>query len=191
MGGTAGSGAFTSTATGNTFAGWNLEVAGAGVGRVRALILSSFAVSVTTIDALTDVGTINHAAGALIVADGTKFEEVALSGPFNLAATGLLVDGRGDRGRGGLEPGGCGGGGRRLHPGLGGGRDQGGQAPGRGGGQAGPGEEQRQRGAQGVIRRIVNAVVGELKATPRSGRRSSARRSAALVGIRRGSDPRG
>jgi predicted RecA/RadA family phage recombinase len=90
VGGEAGTGAFTSTATGNTFAGWCVETAGAGIGKVRALILSSFAVSVTSIDALTDVGTINHAAGALIVGDGSKFEEVALSGAFALAASGLL-----------------------------------------------------------------------------------------------------
>lgn len=84
-------GAFTATATGNTFAGWCLEVAGAGVASVKALIKSSFAVSVTTIDALTDVGTINHAAGAIIVGDGSKFEEVAVSGALTLAATGLVA----------------------------------------------------------------------------------------------------
>ena len=91
VGGAELSGAFTSTATGNTFAGWCLETAGAGVGTVRALITSSFAVSVTTLDDLTDVGTIAHAAGALIVGDGSKFEEVALSGAFALAASGALT----------------------------------------------------------------------------------------------------
>jgi predicted RecA/RadA family phage recombinase len=91
VGGTAGSGCFTSTATGNTFAGWCLETAGASVGDVDALILSSFAVSVTTLDALTDVGTVAHATGTIIVADGSKYEEVALSGAFALAATGALT----------------------------------------------------------------------------------------------------
>mgnify|MGYP001108479287 CR=1 FL=1 len=89
-GGDEGTGAFTSTATDNTFAGWGLEIAGATTGTVRMLLCSALAVAVTTIDALTDVGTINHAAGAIIVGDGTKFEEVALSGPFNLSAAGLL-----------------------------------------------------------------------------------------------------
>ena len=91
VGGTAGSGAFTASATANMFAGWNLETAGAGVGTVRALILSSFAVSVTTTDDLTDVGTVNHAAGAILVGDGSKFEEVTVSGPLALAASGAVT----------------------------------------------------------------------------------------------------
>lgn len=90
-GGDSGSGAFTSTATGNTFAGWCLATAGATTGTVRALIQSSFAVSVTTSDALTDVGTVTYAAGSLLVGDGSKFENVAVSGAYALAATGALT----------------------------------------------------------------------------------------------------
>jgi predicted RecA/RadA family phage recombinase len=90
VGGTA-VGAFTVTPTGNTFAGWCLEVAGAGVATVKALIKSSFAVSVTTIDDLTDVGTVDYAAGSLIVGDGAKFENVPVSGALTLAATGLVA----------------------------------------------------------------------------------------------------
>ena len=91
VGGTVGSGAFTATATGNPFAGWCLEVAGVGVGTVRAFICSSLAVSVTTVGDLTDCGTISHAAGAIIVGDGSKFEEVAVSGAIALAATGAVT----------------------------------------------------------------------------------------------------
>lgn len=89
--GTALSGCFTSTATANTFAGWCLETAGAGVGDVDILLVSSFAVSVTTTDALTDVGTVDYTAGDLLIADGSKWECVPLSGPFTLSAAGLLA----------------------------------------------------------------------------------------------------
>ena len=41
-------------------------------------------------DHLSDVGTITHAAGTIIVGDGTKVEEVAVSGPLSLSAAGLL-----------------------------------------------------------------------------------------------------
>ena len=41
VGGTALSGAFTTTATGNTFAGWSLEVAGVAVGTIRLLLCSA------------------------------------------------------------------------------------------------------------------------------------------------------
>lgn len=90
VGGTALSGAFTTTATGNTFAGWSIETAGVGVGTVRMLLQSALAVTVTTLDDLTDVGTVDHTAGDLLIADGTKFECVPLTGAFELAATGLL-----------------------------------------------------------------------------------------------------
>jgi predicted RecA/RadA family phage recombinase len=90
-GGDSGSGCFTTTATGNTFAGWCLEIAGTTTGTVLALIQSSFAVSVTTSDALTDVGTVTYAAGSLLVGDGSKFENVAVSGAYALAATGALT----------------------------------------------------------------------------------------------------
>jgi len=37
-----------------------------------------------------DVGTVAHTAGRIIVADGTKYEEVAVSGPLNLSSAGLV-----------------------------------------------------------------------------------------------------
>lgn len=42
------------------------------------------------LDDLADVGTIAYSTGSLLVADGDSYEEVALSGPFNLVASGLL-----------------------------------------------------------------------------------------------------
>jgi len=88
--GTAGTGAFTSTATGNVFAGWSLEAAGPTDGTVRALIVSGFAVSVTTLTALTDVGSISHTEGAILVADGDSYEEVSVTGPLAMSAAGVL-----------------------------------------------------------------------------------------------------
>lgn len=84
------SGALDTTATANTFAGWNLETAGTTTGTVRIWFQSRFAVSVTTADDLTDVGTVDYTAGDILIADGSKFECLPLSGPFNLSAAGLL-----------------------------------------------------------------------------------------------------
>ena len=91
VGGTAGTGAMTTTATGNTFAGWSLEVAGTTVGTVRMLLRSVNDTTSIGLDNLSDVGTVAHTAGRIIVADGTKYEEVAVSGPFNLSAAGNIA----------------------------------------------------------------------------------------------------
>lgn len=89
--GTAGTGCLTTTATGNTFAGWSLAIAGTTVGTVRFLLRSVNDTTSIGLDNLSDVGTIAHAAGAIIVGDGTKFEEVAVSGDLTLAANGLAT----------------------------------------------------------------------------------------------------
>lgn len=83
-------GALDTTPTANTFAGWNLEIAGTTTGTVRIWFQSRFAVSVTTIDDLTDVGTVDYTAGDILIGDGTKFECLPLTGPFNLSSAGLL-----------------------------------------------------------------------------------------------------
>jgi len=46
--------------------------------------------AVDSIFDLYDVGTASYTGGKVLVADGSKFEPVAISGPFNLAATGLI-----------------------------------------------------------------------------------------------------
>lgn len=89
-GGTAGSGCATTTATGNTFMGWALEVADATTGMVKILLRSANDADTMATDDLSDVGTVDHTAGDLLIADGTKFECLPLTGPFNLSAAGLL-----------------------------------------------------------------------------------------------------
>jgi len=89
--GEVGSGAFTATATGNTFAGWNLEIAGAEAGSVRILLRSANDADTMALDDLSDVGTIAHTAGAIIVGDGNSYEEVAVSGDVALASTGAVT----------------------------------------------------------------------------------------------------
>ena len=91
VGGVAGSGAFTTTATGNTFAGWALEIAGAGVGTVLFFLRSANDKSSLATDDLSDVGTVAHTAGKILVADGSKYEEVAVSGDATLAANGAAT----------------------------------------------------------------------------------------------------
>ncbi len=89
--GTALSGALTTTATGNTFAGWALETAGAAVGTIRFLLRSANDADTMGTDDLSDVGTVAHTAGSILVADGSKYEEVAVSGDLTLASSGAAT----------------------------------------------------------------------------------------------------
>lgn len=91
VGGTALAGAFTTTATGNTFAGWITETAGAAEETVEILLRSANDADTMSIDDLSDVGTIAHSAGAVLVGDGSKFEEVAVSGDATLASNGAAT----------------------------------------------------------------------------------------------------
>ncbi|MDD4888321.1 MAG: DUF2190 family protein [Phycisphaerae bacterium] len=91
VGGTALSGALTSTASGNTFAGWTLETAGTTVGTVEILLRSANDADTMGTDDLSDVGTVAHTAGRILVADGSKYEEVAVSGDVTLAANGAAT----------------------------------------------------------------------------------------------------
>ncbi len=91
VGGTALSGCVTTTATGNTFMGWALEVAGTTVGMMEILLRSANDADTMGTDDLSDVGTVDHTAGQILVADGTKFEGVPVSGDATLAASGELT----------------------------------------------------------------------------------------------------
>jgi len=91
VGGVAGSGALTTTATGNAFAGWALEIAGAGVGTVLFFLRSANDKSSLATDDLSNVGTVAHTAGKILVANGSKHEEVALSSDATLAANGAAA----------------------------------------------------------------------------------------------------
>ena len=91
VGGEVGTGAFTTTATGNTFAGWATAVAGVSAETVSMLLRSVNDTTSIGLDNLSDVGTIAHAAGAIIVGDGTKFEERIPSGDATLSAVGVLI----------------------------------------------------------------------------------------------------
>jgi predicted RecA/RadA family phage recombinase len=91
VGGTAGSGALATTATNNTYAGKSEEIAD---GTAESVLLRLGSMDQTaTIDAdhLSDVGTVNHAAGGILAGDGAKFEEVVVSGDATLAATGAMT----------------------------------------------------------------------------------------------------
>lgn len=91
VGGTALSGALTTTATGNTFAGWALETAGVDDGIIRFLLRSANDADTMSTDDLSDVGTVDHTAGDILIADGTKFECLPLSGDATLASTGVVT----------------------------------------------------------------------------------------------------
>jgi hypothetical protein len=93
VGGTAGTGAATTTRTGNTFMGFALAVAGETAGTVRTALRSveSTASEVLGLGDLSDVGTVSYTAGKVLVADGDSFESVAVSGNGSLAANGALT----------------------------------------------------------------------------------------------------
>jgi predicted RecA/RadA family phage recombinase len=91
VGGTALSGAITTTATGNTFAGWALETAAADVGDVDVLLRSANDADTMSTDDLSDVGTVDHTAGDILIADGTKWECLPVSGDATLAANGAVT----------------------------------------------------------------------------------------------------
>jgi len=90
--GTAGTGAATATATANTFMGYVLETADSTDEVVRVLLRSTIAYAGEgfSLADLSDIDAVAYTAGLLLVGTGTKFADVALSGPFGLAATGLM-----------------------------------------------------------------------------------------------------
>jgi len=93
VGGTAGTGAATTSATGNTFCGYALEITAATDTTIRTALRSveaSAAESLSLAD-LGDVGTVIYTAGRLIIADGDSYEDQALTGRFALDGAGLLA----------------------------------------------------------------------------------------------------
>ncbi len=93
VGGTAGTGAATTTRTGNTFMGFALAAAGETATTVRTVLRSVEAMAAETLGLgdLSDVGAVSYTAGKLLVADGDSFEPVAVSGNATLAANGALT----------------------------------------------------------------------------------------------------
>jgi len=92
VGGTAGTGAATTTRTGNTFMGFALAAAGETATTVRTALRSveSTASEVLGLGDLSDVGAVSYTAGKVLVADGDSFESVAVSGDVTLAANGAV-----------------------------------------------------------------------------------------------------
>jgi len=84
-------GALTTTATGNVFAGWALEIADATTGTVFLLLRSVQDTTALGTDDLADVGTVDHTAGDILIADGTKFECLPVSGDATIASTGVVT----------------------------------------------------------------------------------------------------
>ncbi|HQL75982.1 MAG TPA: DUF2190 family protein [Phycisphaerae bacterium] len=93
VGGTAGTGAATTTRTGNTFMGFALAAAAETATTVRTALRSveSAAAETLGLGDLSDVGAVTYTAGKVLVADGDSFESVALSGNATLAANGALT----------------------------------------------------------------------------------------------------
>ncbi len=93
VGGTAGTGASTTTRTGNTFMGFALVAAGQTAETVRTALRSveATAAEVLGLGDLSDVGPVSYTAGKVLVADGDSFESVAVSGNATLAANGALA----------------------------------------------------------------------------------------------------
>ncbi len=95
VGGTAGSGAATTTAAGNKFMGFAVVAAGQTATTVRVSLRSveSSSGDTTGLSDLSDVGTVTYTAGKILVADGDSFESVAVSGDVTLAANGAVAIG--------------------------------------------------------------------------------------------------
>ncbi len=93
VGGTAGTGAATTTRTGNTFMGFAVEAAAETAATVRTDLRSVEAAAAETLGLgdLSDVGAVSYTAGKILVADGDSLETVAVSGNATLAANGALT----------------------------------------------------------------------------------------------------
>ncbi len=93
VGGTAGTGAATTTRTGNTFMGFAVAAAAETATTVRTDLRSVEAAAAETLGLgdLSDVGPVSYTAGKILVADGDSLETVAVSGNATLAANGALT----------------------------------------------------------------------------------------------------
>jgi len=93
VGGTAGSGAATSSASGNTFMAFALADTADTDEKVRLALRSveSSAAESLSLSDLGDVGPVVYTAGRIIVADGDSFEDVPVSGDATLGGDGALT----------------------------------------------------------------------------------------------------
>ena len=90
--GTGGTGAATATPTSNTFMGYVLVAAASDDETVKILLRSTIAYvgEGFSLADLSDIDAVNYTAGLMLIGTGTKFADVALSGAFGMAATGLM-----------------------------------------------------------------------------------------------------
>lgn len=90
---TTGTGAATATGTGNTFMGYILEAAAELDTTVRVVLRSAFLAGTENLGLadLSDVGTMTYTGGKILVADGSKYEDVAVSGDGTLSSAGVLA----------------------------------------------------------------------------------------------------
>ncbi len=97
VGGTAGSGAATTSATGNKLMGFAIAAAGETGTTVRIALQSQAAAGesggASALGDLSDVGTVAYEAGKILVADGDSYESVAVSGDVTLGADGAVAIG--------------------------------------------------------------------------------------------------
>ncbi len=95
VGGTPGTGAATTSASGNTFMGFATAEAdeSATVVRVSLRSIESTSKETAGLADLSDVGPVAYDAGKILVADGDSFESVAVSGDVTLGADGAVAIG--------------------------------------------------------------------------------------------------
>ena len=91
VGGTAGTGAATTTRTSNTFMGFALAAASETATTVRTALRSveATAAEVLALADLSDVGALDYTAGRILVADGDSYEDQAVSGDVTLSGAGV------------------------------------------------------------------------------------------------------
>jgi len=95
VGGTAGTGAATTSAAGNTFMGFAVAAAADTAATVHVSLRSVELTSAETVGLsdLADVGPVAYDAGKILVADGDSFQSVAVFGDVTLASNGLVAIG--------------------------------------------------------------------------------------------------
>jgi predicted RecA/RadA family phage recombinase len=93
VGGTAGSGAATKVAANGKFMGYAIQDAAETATTVRVLLRSMEDALAETLGLgdLADVAAVAYTAGRILVADGTKFDDVAVSGDATLSGAGVLT----------------------------------------------------------------------------------------------------
>jgi len=93
VGGTAGTGAATTTRTGNIFMGFAVAAAADTDERVITDVRSVESAIAETLGLadLSDVGALDYTAGRILVADGDSYEDQAVSGDATLAGTGAVT----------------------------------------------------------------------------------------------------